>query len=222
MGYAWDFGVVVRYLPELLGGLVNTLILSGAAIAGGLLVGLMLALARLCGVRALSWPARAVIEFMRATPPLVHLFWVFYALPQLTGIALSPFVAAWLALSIQSGAFFAEVFRAGIASVEAGQWEAARALGLPWTATMRRVVLPQAIRRMVTPFTERAFELAKTTTLAATLAYGELLYRAMTIASVTYRPLEVYTAVAALFFVVLTATSLGLRRIEARLRRFGA
>jgi polar amino acid transport system permease protein len=219
--YAWDFAVVVRYLPDLLDGLLNTLILSAAAIAGGLVVGLALALARLSGWRALSWPARAVIEFMRATPPLVHLFWVFYALPQLTGIALSPFIAAWLALSVQSGAFFAEVFRAGILSIETGQWEAGRALGLPWVVLMRRVVLPQAIRRMVAPFTERAFELAKTTALAATLAYGELLYRAMTIASVTYRPLEVYTAVALLFFVVLTATSLLLRRVEARARRFG-
>jgi polar amino acid transport system permease protein len=220
--YEWDFGVVVRYLPDLLAGLLNTLILSAAAIAGGLLVGLVLALARLSGRRLLAWPARMVIEFMRATPPLVHLFWVFYALPQLTGIALSPFVAAFLALSVQSGAFFAEVFRAGILSIEAGQWEAGRALGLPWPVLMRRVVLPQAIRRMVAPFTERAFELAKTTALAATLSYGELLYRAMTIASITYRPLEVYTAVAALFFIVLTATSLVLRRVEARMRRFGA
>lgn len=222
MGYAWDFGVVVRYLPDLLDGLVNTLILSAASIAGGLLVGLLLALARLCGIRALSWPARAVIEFMRATPPLVQLFWVFYALPQVSGIALSPFIAAWLALSVQSGAFFAEVFRAGIASIEPGQWEASRALGLRWVSIMRHVVLPQAVRRMVAPFTERAFELVKTTVLAATLAYGELLYRAMTVASITYRPLEVYTAVAVGFFIVLTAASLGLRRVEARLRRFGA
>jgi polar amino acid transport system permease protein len=219
MDYQWDFGPVLRYLPLLLDGLLQTLLLSAAAIAGGLVIGLVLALMRLSGRRWLAWPAIAVIEFFRSTPPLVHLFWVFYALPILIGVNLTPFAAATVALSIQSGAFFAEVYRAGIVSVERGQWEAGRALGMRPAALMRRIVLPQALRRMVAPFTERAFELVKTTALAATLAYGELLYQAMVLVSRTYRPLEIYSTVALIFFAVLFSASLILRRVERRLSR---
>ncbi|BBK36981.1 ABC transporter permease [Allostella sp. ATCC 35155] len=219
MEYQWDFSVVARHLPLLLEGLAQTLRLSLAAIAGGLAIGLVLALMRLSGRRWLAWPAIAVIEFFRATPPLVHLFWVFYALPILIGVNLSPFAAAMLALSVQSGAFFAEVYRAGIVSVERGQWEGARAIGMRPAQVMRRVVLPLALRRMVPPFVERAFELVKTTALAATLAYGELLYQAMVAVSRSYRPLEIYSAVAVIFFLVLFGASLVMRRIEDRLRR---
>ena len=219
MEYQWDFSVVARHLPLLLEGLAQTLRLSLTAIAGGLAIGLVLALMRLSGRRWLAWPAIAVIEFFRATPPLVHLFWVFYALPILIGVNLSPFAAAVLALSVQSGAFFAEVYRAGIVSVERGQWEGARAIGMRPAQVMRRVVLPLALRRMVPPFVERAFELVKTTALAATLAYGELLYQAMVAVSRSYRPLEIYSAVAVIFFLVLFGASLVMRRIEDRLRR---
>lgn len=219
MEYQWDFSVVARHLPLLLEGLAQTLRLSLAAIAGGLAIGLVLALMRLSGRRWLAWPAIAVIEFFRATPPLVHLFWVFYALPILIGVNLSPFAAAVLALSVQSGAFFAEVYRAGIVSVERGQWEGARAIGMRPAQVMRRVVLPLALRRMVPPFVERAFELVKTTALAATLAYGELLYQAMVAVSRSYRPLEIYSAVAVIFFLVLFGASLVMRRIEDRVGR---
>ena len=217
MTYQWDFSAVWRNWAILLDGLINTLLLSVSAITCGLVVGLVLALMRLSGRPPLAWPAVAVIEFFRATPPLVHLFWVFYALPQLTGLALSPFLAALLALSVQSGAFFAEVYRGGIQSIERGQWEAGRAIGMGYSRLMRRIILPQAVRRMVPPFVERSFELVKTTTLAATLAYGELLYRAMTLSTQTFRPLEIYTAIAVIYFVVLFAASLVVRRVEARL-----
>jgi polar amino acid transport system permease protein len=219
MRYQWDFAPVLRNAGVLLEGLANTAALSAAALAGGLAVGLALALLRLSGRRWLAWPATAVIEFFRNTPPLVHLFWVFYALPILADIRLSPFVAATLALSIQSGAFFAEVFRGGILSIERGQWEAGRAIGMRPPTLLRRIILPQALRRMIPPLVERSFELVKTTALAATLAYGELLYQAMVVTSQTFRPLEVYTAVAALYFVLLFGASLVMRGVEARLVR---
>jgi polar amino acid transport system permease protein len=217
--YDWDFSAVWRNASFLLEGLANTLALSAVAILGGLVVGLGLALARLSGRAPLAWPAIAVIEFFRSTPPLVHLFWVFYALPILIGVSLDPFAAAAIALSVQSGAFFAEVYRAGILSVERGLREAGRALGMSRPALYRRIVLPIALRRMVAPFVERSFELVKTTALASTLAFGELLYRAMVVTSQTFRPLETYTAVAALFFAVLFLASLVMRRVEARLAR---
>lgn len=221
MEYAWDFRPIWQNSDMLLTGLVNTLRLSAAAILAGLVFGMILALGRLSPRRWLSWPAVAVIEFYRNTPPLVHFFWYFYGLPIIVGVTLSPFVAAWLALSIQSGAFFAEVFRGGIQSVERGQWEGAQALGMTQARIMRRIILPQAIRRMIPPLMERSFELVKTTALAATLAYGDLVYQAMVLSSQTFRPLETYTSVAVIFFVVLFAASLAMRAVESRLHSAG-
>ena len=219
MGYDWDFSPVWRNAGPLLEGLGNTLWLSGWSIAAGLALGLLLALLRLSRSRVLSVLALAVIEFYRNTPPLLHFFWYFFGLPILLNISMSPFGAALLALSVQSGAFFAEIFRAGIISIEKGQWEAGRALGMTEARLMRRIILPQAVRRMIPPLMERSFELVKTTALAATLAYGELLYRAMVIASQSFRPLETYSAVAVIFFLVLFLASLGMRRVEAVLHR---
>lgn len=219
MTYEWDFGPVLRNSGLLLEGLANTLKLTAIALACGLVVGLVLALMRLSGRRSLAWPAIAVIEFFRNTPPLVHFFWVFYALPVASGIRLEPLAAAAIALTIQSGAFFAEIYRAGIASVERGLWDAGRAIGMSAPTLMRRIVMPIALRRMIAPLTERGFELVKTTALAATLAYGELLYQAMVIASRTFRPLEIYTAVAVIFFLVLFAASQVLRLVERRATR---
>jgi polar amino acid transport system permease protein len=106
-------------------------------------------------------------------------------------------------------------------SIERGQWEGAKALGMSYRAMMRRVILPQALRRMVAPFIDRSFELTKTTALASSLAYAELLYQAMQVNSITYRPMEVYTAVALLYFIVLFAASSMMRVVEYRLTRLG-
>ncbi len=215
MRYEWDFSPVYRDAPLLLEGLINTLKLSGISLAGGLIIGLVLALLRLSGRRLLAWPAVAFIEFFRNTPPLVHFFWIFYALPIVSGLTLQPLVAAAIALSVQSGAFFAEIYRAGIVSVERGQWEAGKAIGMSAPTLLRRIILPIALRRMITPLTERSFELVKTTALAATLAYGELLYQAMVITSKSFRPLELYTAIAVIFFMLLFTASQVMRRVEA-------
>jgi len=219
MRYEWDFSPVWRNAGLLLEGLGNTVWLSAWSIVLGLVLGLALALLRLARSRVAAVAATAIIEFYRNTPPLVHFFWFFYGLPIALGVSLSPFVAALLALSIQSGAFFAEAFRGGIVSVERGQWEAGRALGMTHARLMRRIILPQAVRRMVPPLMERSFELVKTTALAATLAYGELLYRAMVISSESYRPLETYTAIAVLFFLLLLSFSIAMRHVETRLQR---
>jgi polar amino acid transport system permease protein len=150
----------------------------------------------------------------------VHFFWFFYALPVVVNISLDPFVAAVLALSTQSGAFYAEVFRGGIVSIEKGQWEGARALGMSRSQLMRRIVLPQAVTRMVPPFVERSFELTKTTALASTLAYADLLYQAMQVNSQTFRPLEVYTVVALMYLILLLSVSALARVAEHRLTAY--
>ena len=217
MSYQWDFTPVVANAPLLAQGLVNTLKVTGVSLACGLALGLVLALLRLSRPRVASWPAGFVIEVFRTTPPLVQLFWFFFALPLIVGIEMTPFMAAIVTFSIQSAAFFAEVFRAGIVSIERGQWEGALAIGMSRRQALRRIVLPQAVKRMIPAFLERSIELMKTTTLVATIAYADLLFEANEISQKTFRPLETFTVVALIYFVVIFAFSLLARRFERRL-----
>lgn len=219
--YTWDFGAVLAHWRLLATGLGNTVMISVVAIVLGVFVGAGVAAMRL----SRPWPLRALgmvyVEFYRNTPGIVHFFWFYYALPVLMDLRLGAFEAAVLALATQSGAFYAEVFRGGIRSIAAGQWEGGRALGMTRAQALRRVVLPQAATRMVAPFTERSFEIIKTTSLASTLAFGELLYQGMMVASETYRPLETYTLLALIYFLLLFGLSSLARLGEARLARAG-
>jgi polar amino acid transport system permease protein len=221
MGYEWDFGVVLRDLDLLLLGLGNTLKVTAVALACGVPLGLVAALLRLARSRWLRLPAGLFIEFFRATPPLVQLFWFFFALPILLDVRIDPFEAAALTLSLQSSAFFAEVFRGGIISIEASQWEAGRALGMTQAQLLRRVILPQAVKRMIPAFLERVIELMKTTSLVAAISYADLLYQANAVSQATFRPLEVFTVAAGLYFAVLFPTSLAARGLERRLAASG-
>ncbi|MEI8267844.1 MAG: amino acid ABC transporter permease [Betaproteobacteria bacterium] len=215
--HRWDFAPVWAHFDLLLLGLWHTLQVTGVALTFGVPLGLALALGRLSPTRALRWPASLVIEVFRTTPPLVQLFWFFFALPILIDVQMTPFIAASVTFSIQSAAFFAEVFRGGIVSVERGQWEAGRALGMTPRQVMRRVVLPQAVKRMVPAFLERAIELMKTTTLVATISFADLLFQANEVAQKTFRPLEVFTVAALMYFVVIYGASLGAQLLERRL-----
>ncbi|MCD6079487.1 MAG: amino acid transporter permease [Ramlibacter sp.] len=215
--YTWDFTPVIANAPLLAQGLLNTLKVTGTALAFGVPLGLLLALLRLSPRKALAWPAGFVIEFFRTTPPLVQLFWFFFALPMILDIEMTPFAAAAITFSIQSSAFFAEVFRGGIVSIERSQWEAGRALGMTQAQAMRRIILPQAVKRMIPAFLERSIELMKTTTLVATVSYADLLFQANELAQKTFRPLEVFTVVALIYFTVIFAASLVVHRVERRL-----
>jgi polar amino acid transport system permease protein len=215
--YQWDFTPILANSGMLAAGLLNTLKLTGTALAFGIPLGLGLALLRLSRLRSLSLPAGLLIEFFRTTPPLVQLFWFFFALPILIQVEMTPFIAASLTFSIQSAAFFAEVFRAGIVSIDRGQSEAARALGMSGAQAMRRVILPQAVKRMIPAFMERSIELMKTTTLVATVSYADLLFQANELAQKTFRPLEVFTVTALIYFTVIYAASLIVHRIERHL-----
>jgi polar amino acid transport system permease protein len=221
MRYLWDFAAGWGHLDVLLIGLAGTVKIAVISIMLGVVVGAVLASMRLSPNKWLRGPATAFVEFYRNTPPIVHFFWFFYALPIVIGLNLDPYAAAVLALSTQSGAFYAEVFRGGIASIERGQWEGAQALGMTRAAAMRRVIVPQALRRMIAPFIERSFELTKTTALASTLAYAELLYQAQQVNSITYRPMETYTTIAAMYFLLLFTACMLARVAERRLGRVG-
>ena len=142
-------------------------------------------------------------------------------MPILIGVEIDPFRASVLTFSLQSSAFFAEVFRGGIQSIDSGQWEAAKAIGMNRNQTLGRIILPQAVKRMIPAFLERAIELMKTTTLVSTISYADLLYQANSIAQSTYRTIEVFTVAAAMYFVVILACSIAVRRLEKRLARSG-
>jgi polar amino acid transport system permease protein len=215
--YRWDFSPVFANWPLLAQGLLNTLKVTAVSLSFGLAFGLVLALLRLSPRRFLSLPAGFVIEVFRTTPPLVQLFWFYFALPLLIGVEMTPFGAAVLTFSIQSAAFFAEVFRGGIVSIERGQWEAAKAIGMDRWRTLERIILPQAVKRMIPAFMERAIELMKTTTLVATISYADLLFAANEISQKTFRPLETLTAAAVIYFAVIFTFSLLSRHLEHRL-----
>ena len=134
---------------------------------------------------------------------------------------MTPFVASVLTFSIQSSAFFAEIFRGGINSIDKGQWEAAKAIGMTQKSSLRRIILPQAVKRMIPAFAERSIELLKTTTLISTVSYADLMFQANDLASKTFRPLEVYTIVAVMYFFLILVFSQLTILLEYRLAKSG-
>lgn len=216
MHYQWDFAILLNYAPLFWRGVLVTLAYTVGTILLGLLVGLLIGLGRLARSRLVNAPLVALIEVFRCTPLLVQLIWCYYALPVLLDIKLSATVAATLVLALYTGAFYAEIFRAGILSIERGQWDAARALGLGRLAMMRLVILPQAVRRMVPPFMNQSITQLKNTSLVSTIAVPDLLYQGTMVTADTYRPLEVYTTVAVIYFCLLFPAT---RLVQAYERR---
>ena len=217
MDYQWSFGFLLRYAPLFVSGVFVTLAYTAGTILLGLGVGLAIGLARLSKSRLVNAPLVGLIEAFRCTPLLVQIIWFYYALPVILGVQIPAVVAATAVLSLYTGAFYAEIFRGGIVSIEEGQWDAARALGLrPWHV-MRRVVLPQAVRRMVPPFMNQSITQLKNTSLVSTIAVPDLLYQGTLITADTYRPLEVYTVVALIYFALLFPATRFVQAYEQRL-----
>ncbi|EHD20834.1 MULTISPECIES: amino acid ABC transporter permease [Brenneria] len=218
MDYQWDFSLVWENAPVLLKGLGVTLQLWLLAGAIGTAVGLVFAIGRAGARRWLRLPIAAFVEVFRNTPVLIQLIWFYYALPILVGIQFSTFGAAALALTLYTAAYCTEIFRAGLQSIERGQWEGAKALGMRQRVILRRVVLPQVYRRMLPALTNRMIELAKVTSLASILAVNELMYQGRLLSSTHYRPLEILTVVALLYFVLIWPGSYLAARLERRFR----
>ena len=217
--YRWDFAPVLRDFDLLLRGLAGTLQLAVTSLLAAAILGLLLGAMRATRRPLLDWPATAAIELFRNTPVLVQLMWFYFAFPILIGAKMTAFAAATLALTCNTSAFMAEIFRGGIQSIERGQWDAGRAIGMSYLTLMRRVILPQAVKRMLPAFTNRAVELTKSTSLASTIAFAELLYEGKLLTSISYRPLETYSVVAVIYFVLLGIGTLGVRLLERRLAR---
>ena len=206
-------------VDALLVGAVGTLRIFAICLVLGLSLGLVIGLGRYSRNRWLHIPATIFVEFFRNTPVLVQILWFYFALPILLPFQISPLTAASLGISLNSAAFSAEIYRGGIQSIETGQWDGARALGMRWGQAMRRIILPQALKRMLPALTNRAIEIFKMSTLASAVAYVELLQQGKLIASLNYNPIEAYTAVAVIFFVFLWPLVQFSYVLERRLKR---
>ncbi len=216
MGYNWDFASVLANKALLIAGLKNTLILGSTCLTIGLFLGLFIGAARFSGKPLLYWPSTAFVEVFRNTPVLVQIMWFFFAFPIIAPFDINAFTAASLGLTLNTAAFSSEIYRAGLQSIHKGQWEAGKALGMTYAQQMRRVILPQSIRRMLPAFMNRAIELFKMTSLASVIAFGELMYQAKIVSTIQFNPIEMYTSVALIFFVVLFPMTILVRRYEVK------
>lgn len=217
--YDWNFGFLVKYIPLFVNGAYYTIGFTVITVVLGLLVGLLIAILRISGQKVLAFPLIAITEIFRCTPVLVQLIWFYYAFPIVVGLEMSPATAAVLALSLYGGSFYGEIIRGGIISIEQGQWDAGRAIGMRRGQVLRRIILPQSFRRMVPPLVGQSIMQLKNTSLVSVLAVPDLLYQGQAITAATYRPLETYTIVAVIYFAILFPLTRLAERFEARLSR---
>ena len=207
-----------KNLKFLIDGLYYTLALSLTAICISIIVGLLIALPGLSTHRAPRSINRVYVELIRSIPLLVLILWVYYGLPQVAGISISVFWAGVLALSISDSAFQAEIFRAGIQSINRGQYEAAASISLNYRDTMRYVILPQAIKRILPALGNQLVYMLKMSSLVSVIGMQELTRRANELVVTEYRPLEIYTILVLEYLVVILLVSAGVRWLEKRLK----
>jgi polar amino acid transport system permease protein len=219
MNHQWDFTFLYSYKHVLLEGLLNTLYLSFSVLIGGLLIGTLIAACRISNSKILRAFGSIYVELLRNLPALVLLFWFYYMIPVLTGIQSGRFETAVAAFSLYTGAYFGEILRGGIQSIDRGQWEASKALGMSAPSVFGNIILPQAIRRTLPALTNEAIEVIKISAFAATIAYPDALYQAKLISDTEYRPVETYTAVAVLLTAIILILSALSYALELKFRK---
>jgi polar amino acid transport system permease protein len=203
MSYTWHFEVLADYQDVFYRAALVTAGATAGSLAIGVVLGLVLGMMRSSRFSLLRLPAGLYVELFRSTPVLVQLVWIYYALPILSGVQMGNLISLLVGLGLHSAAYFAEIFRAGIASIDRGQMDAAKAIGMRYAQAMRRIILPQATRRMIPPFINEFATLMKLTTLGSVLAVPELLHESENLINNTYRPLEVYSVLAVAFLAII-------------------
>lgn len=207
----------IAWAPDLLDGLRTTVLLTFASMALAMVLGLFLALGRLRSRSSpVYWATTVFVELIRGSPLLLQLFYIYYVFP-FVGIRMPAIVSGILGLSINYAAYLSEVFRAGILAVDKGQWEAAEAIGLHIRLILRLVVLPQAIRVVLPPVGNYFISLFKDTALVSTISIGELIFRGQLIAADTFKYLQVYTIIFAIYVAISIPASLGVKALERHL-----
>jgi polar amino acid transport system permease protein len=196
------FDTIVDDIPYLLWGIPLTLAITAVAFIVGILAALPIAVIRNAAIPVLSPVSRLIVDFFRTTPPLMHIVWAYYALPVLAGIKLDAFTVVAGALACSSAAQMSEIFRGAIAAVPRGQWDAGQVIGLTYPQRLWWVILPQSLRLVYAPACNALVSLLKQSSLAAVIALPEIMNRGWLLAAQNFRPIEVLTTIALIYFVL--------------------
>ncbi len=194
------FDAIVGDIPYLLFGIPLTLAITLVAYVGGVIIALPIAVARSAAIPVVSQVVQTIVEFFRTTPPLMHIVWAYYALPVLVDIRLDAFTVVAGALACSSGAQMSEIFRGAILAVPRGQWDAGQVIGLSYPQRLWWVILPQSLRLVYAPACNALVSLLKQSSLAAVIAVPEIMNRGWVLAAQNFRPIEVLTTVALIYF----------------------
>lgn len=212
------FDAIWPSLPFILTGIGVTLKFTLVSLACGLPLGILLALCKISPQTFLRWIAEAYTSIFRGTPLLVQLFIFYFATPQLTGYAISTFEAGVLTFSLNSAAYSSEIIRAGIQGIDRGQWDAAYVLGLPYSQTLRTIILPQAIRNILPALVNEIVDLLKESALISTLGEADLLRRSQIVASEKYLFFEPLLVAAVGYYIMVMVISLLAKILERKMR----
>ncbi|MPL67837.1 Glutamine transport system permease protein GlnP [bioreactor metagenome] len=212
----FDFDLIVGSLPLLLMGAGITIQITAISVGIGLLIGMIVGIARLSTHIVIKALATIYVDFIRGTPLLVQIFIIYFALPLILNERIDPFVAAITACGINSGAYVAEIFRGGIQSIDKGQMEAGRSLGMTWLQTMRFVVLPQAFKRIIPPLGNEFIAMLKDSSLVSVIGFEELTRRGQLIIARTYGSFEIWLTVAVIYLVMTLTISRFVDYLERR------
>lgn len=204
-------------MPTLLKGVYWTVVITVISLIIALIIGLVLGICSITRNKFLRAIATIYVYIIRGTPILVQILFIYFGLPSVTGITMSALTAGIIAISINAGAYLVEIFRAGINSIDKGQMEAGRTLGFSYAETMRIVILPQAVRRMIPAFVNQFIVSIKDTSLLSVIGIAELTFSGQSIYAMNFRAFEILFAVGVLYFVVIYILSMFSRWLERRL-----
>lgn len=213
---SFDWSLIWDNKAILLQGAVITIQITVMAVGCGFFIGMIAALANLSRFKIVRLLVKCYVELFRGTPLLVQIFMIYFALPMVIGQSINPYVAAVTACSINSGAYVSEIFRAGIQSIDKGQMEAGRSLGLTWAQTMRYIVMPQAFKAIIPPLGNEFIAMMKDTSLVSVIGFEELTRRGQLIIARTYGSFEIWTAVAIIYLIMTLSISQLVAFLERR------
>ena len=218
-----DFSVLSGYYGVFIQGAKTTIIISLVSLVIGFVLGLLICLMKMSKIKILRWPASAYVQILRGTPLFVQIFIIYFGLPQLgiqfpdIGPFSSDFVSGAFALSINSSAYIAEIFRSGIQAVDKGQMEASRSLGLGYVDAMRYVIVPQAVKNVLPALANEFITLVKESSIISVIGVQELMFKAGIVRTALYRPFEPYIMAAIMYLVMTTVLSLLVGLLEKKL-----
>ncbi|WP_298704191.1 amino acid ABC transporter permease [uncultured Veillonella sp.] len=212
----FDWSLIWNNFPLLLAGAGITIQITAMSVGCGFIIGMFASLARLSRFKIVRILVKCYVELFRGTPLLVQIFMIYFALPKLLHQPINPYIAAVTACSINSGAYVSEIFRAGIQSINKGQMEAGRSLGLTWAQTMRYIIMPQAFKAIIPPLGNEFIAMMKDTSLVSVIGFEELTRRGQLIIARTYGSFEIWSAVALIYLVMTLSISQLVAYLERR------